>query len=275
MDIFEDEFLAQVKRQLFKSRGVDLSGYTQSFVMRAIRKRMARSDSAGYAAYSRLLMRSEQETNELLNALSINVTEFFRDRGAFETFGMKAIRPLLDSKIASGGGILRIWSAGCATGQETYTIMMCLAEELKRVGEANLPMLSVVGTDISRDAISRAKAGIYSQEEVKGVPDKFLSEYFARNGDKYQVTDDLHKRVRFHLENLLDKPGSKFYDAIVCRNVMIYFSRPMHEIVMANLHEALRLDGYLMLGRTEALIGQMRSKFDIIDQENRILRKLS
>jgi chemotaxis methyl-accepting protein methylase len=274
MDSFEDEFLAQVKRHLLKARGVDLSGYSPSFVMRAIRKRISRADSESLAAYSKLLMRSDEETNELLAALSINVTEFFRDKGAFESFREKAIRPILDYKFSTGGGILRIWSAGCATGQETYTIMMCVSEELKRTGTAGLPLMSVTGTDISRGAIAKAKKGIYSKTDVENVPDKMLREYFVRNGDNYEVTDELAKRVRFHLENLLAPPSSKFYDAVVCRNVLIYFSRPMHEIVMGHLYDAIRIGGYLMLGRTEALIGQMRTKFEIADQENRILRKV-
>jgi chemotaxis protein methyltransferase CheR len=274
MDEIEDQFTAQVMRHLFRSRGVDMSGYSQSFVMRAIRKRVARSDTDSMAAYVRLLMRSEEETNELLNALSINVTEFFRDRGAFESFSAKAIRPLLDYKAATGGGILRIWSAGCATGQETYTISMCLADELARRGVLEIPIMSITGTDISRGAVAKAKKGIYTAAEVSNVPDRMLSKYFIRTGDGYEVSDTIKKGVRFHLENILDKPGSKFYDAIVCRNVLIYFSRPMHETVMTNLYEALRLGGYLMIGRTEALIGQMRSKFEVVDQENRILRKV-
>src|SRR5512137_520646 len=253
MEPIEDEFLAQVKRHLFKARGVDLSGYSPSFVMRAIRKRVARADSDSLAAYVKLLLRSDDETNELLGALSINVTEFFRDKGAFETFRAKAIRPLLDYKLSTGGGILRIWSAGCATGQETYTLMMCVAEELKRTGTVGLPLMSVTGTDISRAAIAKAKKGIYTKEEVRGVPEKMLREYFIARENDYEVTDALAKRVRFHLENLLDEPSSKFYDAIVCRNVLIYFSRPMHETVMGHLHDALRIGGYLMIGRTEAL----------------------
>lgn len=274
MDEPEDLFTAQVKRHLLRSRGVDLAGYSPSFVLRAIRKRIGRSDVDSQAAYVKLLIRSEEETSELLNALSINVTEFFRDRGAFETFSAKAIRPLLDYKVSSGGGILRIWSAGCATGQETYTIAMCLAEELAKAGLAELPIMSITGTDISRAAIVKAKKGIYTEQEAAGIPDRLLKKYFVKNGGNFEVSEALGKGVRFHLENLLDKPGSRFFDAIVCRNVLIYFSRPMHETVMENLHDSLRLGGYLMIGRTEALIGQMRSKFEVIDQENRILRKV-
>jgi len=271
----EEQYFAQVQRHLLRSRGMDLSGYSPSFVMRAIRKRIGRSDSESYAAYVKLLLRSEQETNELLNALSINVTEFFRDKGAFEAFQAKAIRPLLQQKTVSPGGILRIWSAGCGTGQETYTLGICLLEELKSIESASPPIVSVVGTDISKAAIAKAKRGIYSADEVKNVPGRFLGEYFRPAGEGYEVSEALRKRTRFHLENLLDPPSSKFFDAIVCRNVLIYFSRPSHELVLRNLHDALRAGGYLMLGRTEALVGEMRSRYDIVDQENRILRKRS
>lgn len=274
MQLPDEELFQQVKRHLLKSRGVDLSGYSPSFVTRAIKKRISRSELPDYTSYVKLLMRSEAETSELLNALSINVTEFFRDRGAFETFQLKVLRPLLEGKIAGGGGILRIWCAGCATGQEAYTVMMCLAEEVKRHSVPTLPLTSVNGTDISVRAIAKAKRGVYTEEEVKSVPDRYLAEYFVKKDNHYEVTDELRKHVRFLRENLLDAPSSKFFDAIVCRNVLIYFSHPMHDIVMHHLHEALRVEGYLMIGRTEALVGQMRNKFDVIDQENRILRKI-
>jgi len=274
MELSEDELFQQVKRHLLKSRGVDLSGYSLSFVGRAIRKRISRSDTVSYTDYVKLLMRSESETNELLNALSINVTDFFRDKGAFESFQVKVLRPLLADKVAAGGGILRIWSAGCATGQETYTLLICLEEELKRFKGQTLPIMSVLGTDISSHALARAKKGVYTEEEVRGVPDRFLAEYFRRTEQGYEVNDLLRRRGRFAKENLLDTPSSKFFDAIVCRNVMIYFSHPMHDTVMHNLYDALRIQGYLMLGRTEAVLGHMRNKFDVIDQENRILKKL-
>ena len=242
---------------------------------RAIRKRVSRADVPNYPEYIKLLMRSEEETSELLSALSINVTEFFRDKGAFESFQANVLRPLIKGKVAGSGGIIRIWSAGCATGQETYTLTMCLSEEAKKYGVPTLPLMSVLGTDLSLHAIARAKKGIYTEEEVKGVPDSYLAEYFVKKDGKYEVSDAIHKRTRFMRENLLDKPSSRFFDAVVCRNVMIYFSRPTHDVVMSHLHEALRVDGYLMLGRTEALIGQMRDKFEVLDQENRILRKVA
>jgi chemotaxis methyl-accepting protein methylase len=273
MSLDEEQFLMQVMKHLFKSRGIDISGYSESFMMRAIRKRVGRTCAPDNPGYLKMLLRSEEETNELLGALSINVTEFFRDRGAFESFEKKAIGPLLESKVQNGA-LLRIWSAGCATGQETYTIAMCLAEEMKRLEPGKRPLASVLGTDISELALAKAESGIYPREEVKGIPEKLLNLYFVRKGHAFEAAPSLTKYVRFARENLLEKPGSKFFDAIVCRNVLIYFSRKMHEVVVQNLYESLRKGGYLMLGRTETLMGAPRSAFEVVDLENRILRKL-
>lgn len=273
MSVNDEQFLMQVMKHLFKSRGIDISGYSESFVLRAIKKRVGRTCSADHTGYLKLLIHSEEETNELLGALSINVTEFFRDRGAFEAFQEKAIGPLLATKLVDGA-LLRIWSAGCASGQETYTIAMCLAEKMKLVEPIKRPIASVLGTDISQTALAKAEAGIYQREEVKGIPEKLLSQYFLRKGHTFEAAPSLTKYVRFARENLLEKPGSKFFDAIVCRNVLIYFSRGMHEVVVNHLYESLRKGGYLMLGRTETLMGAPRSAFEVVDLENRILKKL-
>jgi len=272
MELAEDQFTTQVMKHLFESRGIDLSGYSQSFMMRSIKKRLGRSGKSDYASYLQYIISSEEETNELLGALSINVTEFFRDKDAFEAFSKEVIRPLLQSKVDCGG-LLRIWSAGCATGQETYTIAICVSQELRRLESNPRILVSVLGTDISSTALVKAKSGVYSVGEVKGVPDKLLCEYFERKGEGFAVCPALRREVRFTRENLLDKPGSKYFDAIVCRNVMIYFSRTMHDKVTMHLYDALKKGGYLMLGRTETLMGSPRAGFDVIDLENRILRK--
>jgi chemotaxis protein methyltransferase CheR len=273
MDPTEEQVFDVVRKHLLKSRGVDLSSYSHSFVMRAIRKRVGRSRSLGYTDYIRLLGESETETSELLNALSINVTEFFRDKGAFEAFSEKAIRPLIHTKESLSGGIIRIWSAGCATGQETYTLAICAVEELKKMGDFPRPMVTVMGTDLSIPAINVARTGIFTAEQVKGVPQSLLSSYFVKRGDGYEVVDSIKRTVRFFNGNLLESPHSKFFDAVVCRNVMIYFSRQMHDTVLMHLHGALGIGGYMMLGKTETLLGSPRNNFETVDLENRIFRK--
>jgi len=272
MDLTEDDFTTQVMKHLFRSRGVDLSGYSHSFVLRCIKKRVARSGHTGHSAYLKHLSRSDEETNELLNTLSINVTEFFRDKSSWDAFVKLILRPMIQQK-TSEGGILRMWSAGCASGQESYTLAICAAEELERISESERPMVTVLGTDLSQQAIVIAKAGLYSSGQVKGLSDAMLSKYFELTDDGYRVREDLKKRVRYVRENLLDKPTMKYFDVVVCRNVMIYFSRKMHEVVAWNLFESLRQGGYLMLGKTETLLGASRDSFEVVDLENRILRK--
>lgn len=208
----------------------------------------------------------------MVSALSINVTDFFRDEGAFDALSEKVIRPVVRSKVGTGG-IVRVWSAGCATGQELYTLAMCLEQELRRIGNVENIIGTVTGGDLSKTALAFARKGMYTKEQVKNVPLRFLREYFDEIDGKYSVGDVLRRRVRFVNENLLDEPKSRFFDIVVCRNVLIYFSRAMHDQVVMNLHKALRPKGYLMLGRTESLVGTPRHYYELIDAENRIFRK--
>src|SRR4030042_4906449 len=242
MEVDDSQVIQEVMRHLFRSRGIDMSGYSPSFVMRSIRRRIGRSGSANHTNYLKLLRTSDDETNELLGALSINVTEFFRDKGAFEAWSTKVLLPLVSSKSESGG-ILRIWSAGCASGQETYTLSICVNEALKKCILGRTPMVTILGTDISAKALAKAKSGLYTKEEVRGVPDRYIAEYFQKHGHGYEVRESLRKGVRFARENLLDVPSSKYFDAIVCRNVMIYFSRAMHERVVMTLYTAPSREG--------------------------------
>jgi len=274
MESPDNAALDQVRTHLLKSRGLDTSGYSRAFVLRCIRKRMGRVKKSDVHEYVRLLSHSEDETSEFVGALSINVTEFFRDEGAFEALSSLAIRPALVAKTETPG-ILRIWSAGCATGQETYTVAMCLEQELKRAGIGDEFLASITGTDMSKSAISKAKLGVYASDRTQGIPSHLLKDYFVRRDGQYEVSQKLKRRVRFYVSNLMDPPRSRFFDIVVCRNVLIYFSRPSHDNILMNLASALKTGGYLMLGRTETLLGEPRASFKMIDAENRIFRKIA
>ncbi len=274
MEPEEEQVYDMVRRHLLKTRGFDISGYSRSFLGRAVRKRIGRSQSRSALEYVALLRRDEDEVTELIAALSVNVTDFFRDGGAFEALTEHVLSPLIDHKIELGWSALRIWSAGCATGQETYTIAICVAEELGKRRHGKDLVVRIQGTDLSKSALSFASQGIYSEAQVKGVPKHLLSAHFSKDEYGYEVSNDLRRMVRFSHGNLLDRPGQKFFDLIVCRNVVIYFSRPMHDKLVDNFCSALKPGGYLMLGRTETLMGEPRTLFDVVDHENRIFRKL-
>ncbi len=273
MDLDDDRGQELIRRHLLKTRGFDLSGYSPSFINRSVRKRIGRTGSKSMLEYVGLLRRDDDEVNELISALSVNVTDFFRDDDAFTTLSRLVLRPLVKEKADQGWSALRIWSAGCATGQETYTIAICVAEEIKRLGVAEDLPVRIVGTDLSAKALSQAQRGRYSGEQVKRVPAECLSSYFSKTGSGYEVGREIRKNVKFSEGNLLDAPEKKHFDLVVCRNVVIYFSRPMHDKVISNFHLALKSQGYLMLGRTETLLGQPRSLFEAVDHENRIFKK--
>ncbi len=262
-----------IRQHLLRSRGFDISGYSKSFFDRTIRKRIGRTDSKSALEYIGLLRRSDEEVNELISSLSVNVTDFFRDSEAFEALSALVLRPLVARKTELGWSSLRIWSAGCATGQETYSIAMCVLEEMRKGNARKDLVVRIVGTDLSKTALDFANAGVYSQDGVKGIPRRLLSEYFERCDDGFKASNALKRIIRFSSGNLLDRPTGKYYDLIVCRNVVIYFSRPMHDRVIDNFYQALRAGGYLMLGRTETLMGPRRQWFEGIDRENRIFRK--
>ncbi|UCE80766.1 MAG: protein-glutamate O-methyltransferase CheR [Methanobacteriota archaeon] len=275
MEIEDDETYNLIKRHLLNSRGFDITGYSRSFFNRSIRKRAGRTGSKSGLDYVGRLRKDDAEVNELIASLSVNVTDFFRDSDAFTVLTSRVLRPLVEKKVQLGWSALRIWSAGCATGQETYSIAICVAEELKRVGTDSDIVVRIVGTDLSPSALDVARMGFYSAERVKGVNDALLSEYFREVDSGYQVVPLLKRMIRFSKGNLLDRPTRRFLDLIVCRNVIIYFSRPMHDKVIDNFHHALRPEGYLMLGRTETLMGPRRRLFEAVDHENRIFQKAS
>jgi chemotaxis methyl-accepting protein methylase len=274
MESEEEQVYNMVRRHLLKTRGFDISGYSKSFLGRAVRKRVGRSQCKSALEYVALLRRDDDEVNELIGALSVNVTEFFRDTGAFEALTEHVIGPLVANKIDLGWSALRIWSAGCATGQETYTIAMCVAEELRKRRQGRDLVVRIHGTDLSKSALKTASAAVYADAQVNGIPKHLVSMYFSKTDSGYEVSNDLRRLVRFSHGNLLDRPSQKFFDLIVCRNVVIYFSRPMHDKLVDNFYSALRPGGYLMLGRTETLMGAPRSRFEVIDHENRIFRRL-
>lgn len=273
MDPEDDQAHDLIRRYLLKTRGFDLSGYSQSFISRSIRKRIGRRQCDTALEYVGLLRRDDEEVNEFISTLSVNVTDFFRDGGAFTALSSLVLRPLVSQKLEQGWSALRIWSAGCATGQETYTIAICVAEELRRLRPESELVVRIIGTDLSKKALGFAQRGVYTPEQVKGVPRRILSEYFSTTDSGYQIVPSIKRDVKFSEGNLLNRPDKKFFDVVVCRNVVIYFSRPMHDKVISNFHLALKSGGYIMLGRTETLLGYPRRLFEAVDHENRIFRK--
>lgn len=188
----------------------------------------------------------------VVETVTINETSFFRDRALFQAFADELLPELMRTRAESRR--IRIWCAACSTGQEPYSLAMVIDENLRRLGGWQV---EIIGTDISRQVIESAKAGLYSQFEVqRGMPVTMLLRNFRRENEQWRISDYLRANVSFRVHNLLESPRDlgKF-DVIFCRNVLLYFDAETKRRVLRHLTQALADDGYLALGAAERVAG--------------------
>ena len=188
---------------------------------------------------------------QVVEALLNNETSFFRDPGVFDLLSSTAFDRVRAARKSSRR--LRLWSAGCSTGQEAYSLAMIVQNDEPRwSGWA----VDIAATDVSEDAVNRARRGRYSQFEIqRGLPVRTMLQWFEQSGEEWVVDARLRRKIRFAVHNLLKPPPGQF-DIILCRNVLMYFAPPVRRAVFDRLHEALAPDGVLMLGAGETVIGQ-------------------
>ena len=194
-------------------------------------------------------------SDQVVEALLNNETYFFRDRTPFDVLSRHAL-PNLAIKRASKKK-LRIWSAGCSTGQEVYSLAMLFAEQAEQWRGWTI---DVLGTDVSQTVIDKAKAGAYTQFEVqRGLAITQTIRWFEETADGWKVVDPLRKQVRFQVHNLLEQPpGLGSFDVVLCRNVLLYLSAEKKTLAFDRLASAMAPDGYFMLGAGETVIGQTK-----------------
>lgn len=188
----------------------------------------------------------------VVEALTINETSFFRDKAFFNAFADSLLPQLIEARKHERR--LRIWSAGCSTGQEPYSVAMIIDEHMRRLGGWQIEILA---TDLSRAVLETACRGRYSQFEVqRGLPVALLVRHFTRQGETWQISDYLRAKVSFRAQNLMSiEPGIGLFDIILCRNVLIHFGADAKKRVFAGLAAALRDDGRLVLGVAERIAG--------------------
>lgn len=268
----EDKSLEELIQTIKNERGLDLSGYKESFLMRRLNSRLRVLGIKSFGQYSEFLRNHPAEFVKLIDVLSINVTEFFRDVSMYRQFSEKILPELIESRIRTNARIIRFLSAGGASGEEAYSIaILCreaLAEKKENIG------ISIMLVDIDPDALRKAKAGVYTMDRLKNVPPDLLAKYFIREDEmKYRVVPEIRNMVTISRLDLLTGRIPKFFDVIFCRNVLIYFSKEAHAELFAKLYRSLVMDGYLILGRTETMLGASKNLFETVDARERIYRK--
>ncbi|WP_414587556.1 CheR family methyltransferase [Scytonema sp. PCC 10023] len=260
-----ENLLEYIKR----NRGFDFSGYKRTTLTRRIRKRMQSVGVESYSDYLDYLEVHPNEFVELFNTILINVTTFFRDPQAWEYIASEIIPQIIASKQPSKS--VRIWSAGCASGEETYTIAMLLAEALGI--EEYTKQVKVFATDVDVDALNYARLANYNSKEVQNVPLQLLDKYFERVNGRYVVQKQLRRGVIFGRHDLVqDAPISKI-DLLICRNTIMYFNSETQAKILARFHFALNNNGFLFLGKAEMLFSRNHS-YTPVDLRQRVFTKV-
>lgn len=265
---FDDHAFLALARELSAHTGISLESYKPKCLRRRIMVRMRAVGVHTYDEYRELLARSPEELTRLNDAITINVTRFYRNPEAWASVEEKVIAPLLP-----GEAPVRAWSAGCAGGEEAYTLTMLWATacqtRARRIGA-----LSVDATDIDRTSLTRARAARYPHEAFVEAPPGVIERWTRPDGEMRVVVDDLKRLVQVSKLDLTQAAYPKgIYDIVSCRNVVIYFDRAMQERLFMGFHDALRPGGFLILGKVETLVGPARDRLRLVDVRERIYQR--
>jgi chemotaxis protein methyltransferase CheR len=267
----DDAAFAALTRRISREIGLSLDAYKDKCLRRRIAVRMRACGVHTFADYQSLLDTTPSEYERLKDAITINVTRFYRNA---ETWNMLRNR-LLGDICENGGEHVRAWSAGCSSGEEAYTLAVLMAEYYDRQGcPERLGKVSVDATDIDRQCLTLARAGRYRREALADVPADLAERYFEADGDGCRVIDRVRRRVVVKSLDLnSERPPHRDYRLIVCRNVVIYFGRATQERVFLAFAEALAPGGILVLGKVESLFGPARDRLTLLDPRERVYRR--
>jgi len=272
------ENLTSILDKLKQERGIDFSGYRANTLKRRISFRLAKLGIEDYSRYLEILENDPAECDTLIDTIAINVSSFFRDPMVCEVLAQTILPQIIEMKNRKGSKEIRIWSAGCASGEEPYSLAILAAEALKK--ETSQWNVHVFGTDIDKESLRQAEKASYSRESLLNTKLGLLDEYFHFQKNRYLVKPEIQKMVRFSNDDLTSTTTfapkeSVFgeFDIILCRNVLIYFNAELQNRVMHKFVRSLNSAGYLILGDAERLDVEISSRFQVVDSRNKIYKK--
>jgi len=265
-----DKDLKEITEFVHKKRGLNLSYFKPTFLSRRIGVRMKMLNISSSSQYAKLLNSDLDEVGILYDTLSINVTKFYRDKKVWQAFENKIIPNLLkNSKISEK---LRIWSCGCATGEEPYSLAIMFSEALDNPKNK----IKIQATDINSNSLQKARKGIYSIDNLKNLDVLLITKYFKKiDSTKYQVIDKIKDLVSFNLADITTFSIS-YLDVIFCRNLLIYYGKEAQDLIFKKFYTVLKPNRFLVLGMDETLWGcKLQNSFLSLQPRDRIYQKKS
>lgn len=256
-------FLNDVDFERFRSliydeSGIHFSESNRTILESRLKERLRHAGLETIAEYYTHVRSNGEELKVLLDAVTTNLTRFFRNTAHWETFENFVVPNLIEQKRKRGETVVRVWSAGCSTGEEPYTLAMELKELLPPGFTAE-----VLASDLSLKSVLTAQQGFYADSRISGIPEPFLAKYFDRKEGGYQVKETLKQLIKFDYHNLKHDSGRRNLDVIFCRNVLIYFDEAAQKAVVDRFYEALAPHSFLFIGHSESLFG-MDTKFTFL-----------
>lgn len=264
-----DPGLQELFERIGRTCGLGCEAYKASCLRRRIAVRMRACGVQTYAQYGAVLDGDASEYGRLLDTLTINVTKFYRNPETWEVIARRVLPELWVQR----DGQVRCWSAGCASGEEAYTMAMLLLERARGAGDPAASGSGVDASDLDRKSLARAAEGVYRAEAFDEMPPTLVRRYVQGEASR-RMAPEVKALVRFLRHDLLrEPPPAPPYELIMCRNVVIYFDRPTQDALFQRFVEALVPGGYLVLGKVETLVGEARNQLVIEDTRERIYRK--
>ena len=254
-DFLTDTEFEEFRKLIYKESGITFSSTNRSVLESRIRDSLRHKHLASVGEYYNLVSSSKDELNEMLDSVTTNLTRFFRNQPHFDTLQNYVLPEIIKRKGGSSDRRIRVWSAGCSTGEEPYTIAMVLKEYVPPTFK-----IEIVASDISLKCLMTARAGFYEDSKITGIPEKYLHKYFERKPGGWQAKDELKGIIRFDYHNLSHESSLTNVDILFCRNVLIYFDDTVQKAVIDGFWKAMSPKSYLFIGHSESLFG-MDTKF--------------
>jgi len=259
----ENDFLSDAdfdiyRNVIYNESGITFTPTNRSILESRLKERLREKSLNTVREYFSIITRDQVEMKNFLDSITTNLTRFFRNQAQFDALEHYVIPELIKIKKSGGNTIIKIWSAGCSTGEEPYTIAMLLDKIL-------LPpwKYEIIASDISLKCLMTAKSGLYSESRIVGIPDDYLKKYFEKIEGDYKVRDDIMSKIRFDYHNLKNDSGQRNFDVVFCRNVIIYFDEAAQTAVIRRFWDAMAPKSFLFIGHSESLFG-MDTKFEFL-----------
>ncbi len=257
-DLLTDADFDKLRKLIYDQSGITFSDTNRSILDSRMKEMLREKQLANIDDYLKLVLSDKEEMKIMLDSVTTNLTRFFRNQPHFDALVNYVLPHVIENKKKTGDTTIRIWSAGCSTGEEPYTIAMLLQDKLP-----DPYTYEIKASDISLKSLMVGQQGFYPLPRITGIPREYLEKYFTQTDTGYQVKSELMNCVHFDYHNLRNESGTKNYDIVFCRNVLIYFDEAAQKSTIDRFYRSMADHSYLFIGHSESLFG-MDTKFKFL-----------